>query len=86
VLTLNCVVGRARPGLPVRSSPKIDESAQTGSVPTGGAERDLVGLGALEVEMRRVFPGHPDAAMELYGLLSRPHGEITVVCLRDRRR
>jgi hypothetical protein len=60
---------------PARSSPKINESAQAGAVPAWGAECDLVGLGALEIEMRGVLPGHADAAMELYGLLGSPHRE-----------
>jgi len=52
---------------------------------SGGAEGDLVGLGALQEEMRRVLPGHADAAVQLYALLRGLHGDLGAVRLRDRR-
>ena len=35
------------------------------AVPARVAKRDLVGLGALQIELQIVLPGHADAAMQL---------------------
>ena len=55
---------------------QVDQLGQPGAVPAGGAEGDLVGLGALQVQVGRVLPGHPDAAVQLDGLLGGPHRDV----------
>ena len=45
----------------------------------GGAERDLVGLGLLQVEVRRVLPRHADAAVKLHGLLTGVDRDVAAV-------
>ena len=59
----------------VGSQPDVDQAAQHLAVPVGVAEGDRVGLGPLEEQVGRVFPGEADAAVHLHALLGRPDRE-----------
>src|SRR5262249_48060084 len=59
---------------------------QSRAVTIGGAEGQLVALGALEVQVRRIFPGHADASVQLHALLGGVHGDAAAIGLRNGRR
>src|SRR4051794_28735617 len=63
-------------GSPRRRRRQVDEVGEPGTVEPGCAEGYLVGLGALEVEVSRVLPRHPDTAVQLDGLLRGPHRDV----------
>src|SRR5436309_2759112 len=48
-------------------------------MPLGGTQGDGVGLGPLQVQVRRVLPGEADPAVQLHALLRRPYREPTGV-------
>src|ERR1700678_739833 len=64
---------------------QVHQLGQPRPVTVGGAEGQLVALGPLEVQVRWILPGHPDAAMQLYALLRGVHGDAAAVSLSDRR-
>jgi glutamyl-tRNA reductase len=45
-------------------------------VPGRRTKRKLVGLGALEIDVQRMFPGHADASVQLHGLLRSVDGDV----------
>ena len=55
---------------------QVDEYGERGPMCLGGAEQQRVGLGPLEVQVRRVLPGHADAAVQLDRLLGGVHGDL----------
>src|SRR6185437_13619822 len=54
---------------------QIDQLRQPGAVTVRGAERQLVALGPLQVEVCRILPGHPDATVQLHALLGGVNGD-----------
>ena len=72
--------------LPALGHRQVDQLRQPGAVPVGGAEGQLVALGALEEQMGGIFPRHADAAVQLHTLLGGAHGRSAAVGLRDGRR
>ena len=55
-------------------------------MPVAGSERELIGLGPFQVEMRRVLPGHPDTAVKLHAFLRSAYGDVSAVRRRHVRR
>src|SRR5918999_5457281 len=62
---------------------EVHEPGEGRTMPVGRTEGDGRALGALQVEVGRVLPGEPDAAVHLYALLRGPHGDRRAVRLRD---
>src|ERR1700731_3134136 len=64
---------------------QVNQVGQSGAVTVGGAESQLIALGPLQVKMRRVLPGHSDAAVQLNAFLGSVHGDAAAVGLCDGR-
>src|SRR4051794_16133823 len=55
---------------------KVDECGERGTVRLGRPEEERIGLGALEVQVGGVLPGHAEAAVQLNGLLRGMHRHL----------
>src|SRR5271167_363282 len=64
---------------------QIHQFGQPGAMTVSGAKRQLIALGALEIQVRRILPRHSDAAVQLHALLGGVHGDATAVGLCDGR-
>lgn len=62
---------------------EVDETGEHGAVGAGGTEGDLVGPRHLQVKVRRMLPGHADAAKDLHGLLSGMAPDVAAIRRRD---
>ena len=60
---------------------QVDQVGEVRAVTVGGAERELIALRPLQIQVRGVFPGHSDAAVQLDALLGGVDGDVTAVRL-----
>src|ERR1700759_3370964 len=65
---------------------KIHQPGEPGAVTVCGAERQLVALGPLQIQVRRIFPRHAESTVQLHAFLGGVPRRTAAERLRDGRR